>query len=344
MFFIILIVVIIVTPTITATMNKTKRGKTTTTTTTTIEITSSTTNNNTRWKQNAVTVAGGNGLGIESNQLYNPRGIYINNDDQSIYIADTSNHRIVRWEFGADNGEIVAGGNGKGYGIHQLNDPSDVVLDKEKKYIIICDQTNARVTRWSRQNSQDPQILIHRIYCWGLAIDNNGDLYVSDLLKHEVRRFQQGDKEGTVVAGGHGLGSSFDQLWQPSHIFVDEYYSIYVADHMNNRVMKWMKNATKGILVVPEQVSGKNSNPLIFPIGLIVDHMSNIYVSTNGIHQIIRWSPAATEGIPVVGEKEFGVKPTQLLFPQDLSFDGQGNLYVVDRSNDRIQRFDIDLD
>ncbi|CAF3798707.1 unnamed protein product, partial [Adineta steineri] len=61
-------------------------------------------NNNTKWKQNAVTVAGGHGQGNQLNQLNLPFGIYVDNDDDSIYIADTENHRIVKWEFGADKG------------------------------------------------------------------------------------------------------------------------------------------------------------------------------------------------------------------------------------------------
>ncbi|CAF1157191.1 unnamed protein product, partial [Adineta steineri] len=53
---------------------------------------------------------------------------YINDDDHSIYIADTNNHRIVRWEFGTDKGEIVAGGTRPGRELYQLNYPKDVIL------------------------------------------------------------------------------------------------------------------------------------------------------------------------------------------------------------------------
>ncbi|CAF4338070.1 unnamed protein product, partial [Adineta steineri] len=61
--------------------------------------------NNTKWNQDAITVAGGHGRGNQLNQLNQPRGIYVDDDDHSIYIADTGNHRIVRWELGASNGE-----------------------------------------------------------------------------------------------------------------------------------------------------------------------------------------------------------------------------------------------
>ncbi|CAF1274297.1 unnamed protein product [Adineta steineri] len=360
-FFIVLIVVIILVSTITATMKKTKREKPSTTTTTeesTMEgiITSellTTTNeqfdssvmidNNTKWKQNASTVAGGNMPGSGINQLNGPQGIYIDNDDQSIYIADTGNYRIVRWKLGANNGEMVAGGNGPGPETNQLSMPVDVLLDKHKKYLIICDALiNQRVMRWYRQNNPDPEILISHIACWGLAIDNNGDLYISDQGKHQVIRWREGDKEGTVVAGGHEPGNRFDQLTQPMYIFVDKYHSVYIADSMNNRVMKWKKNATEGSLVAPGQVSNVNPNSLVQPISVIVDQMGNAYVSTFGNFQIMRWSPDATAGVPVAGEKIEVSGPTQFLMPNDLSFDRHGNLYVVDMAHGRIQKFDID--
>jgi sugar lactone lactonase YvrE len=62
----------------------------------------------TKWKQHGITVAGGNGRGKKLNQLSSPRGIFID-DNQTIYIADFMNDRIVEWEFNATNGKIVAG-------------------------------------------------------------------------------------------------------------------------------------------------------------------------------------------------------------------------------------------
>jgi sugar lactone lactonase YvrE len=216
-----------------------------------------------------------------------------------------------------------------------LNYPLDVIVDKNKNSLIICDQRNIRVVRWSRQNSQDRQILIERIVCWGLAMDNNEDLYVSNWGENEVRRWAQGDKKGTIVAGGNKQGNEFNQLHEPQFIFVDESHSVYVTDRKNARVMKWIKNATEGI-----PVASKLRNPS----AVIVDHMGNIYIADTLNPQIMRWSPGAIEGNTVVGGKASGSGATQFRSPFDLSFDRQGNLYVVDYGNDRIQKFIIDFD
>ncbi|CAF5145990.1 unnamed protein product, partial [Rotaria sp. Silwood1] len=68
---------------------------------------------NARWQQNGVTVAGGNGTGNGMNQLNFPMGLYID-DEQTVYVADQHNHRIVEWKAGTTAGKVVAGGNERG--------------------------------------------------------------------------------------------------------------------------------------------------------------------------------------------------------------------------------------
>ncbi|CAF4359265.1 unnamed protein product, partial [Adineta steineri] len=63
-----------------------------------------------KWKQNAITVAGGNEKGQQLNQLMGPHGIFID-EKKNIFIADCSNHRIVEWKCNAKIGQIIAGGN-----------------------------------------------------------------------------------------------------------------------------------------------------------------------------------------------------------------------------------------
>jgi NHL repeat len=99
-----------------------------------------------KWIQNGVTVAGGNGGGNGLNQFSDPYGLYVD-DDQTIYVADCSNHRIVEWKSGATSGQVVAGGNGLGNRNDQLNTPMNVIVHKESDYLIICDRNNKRVVQ-----------------------------------------------------------------------------------------------------------------------------------------------------------------------------------------------------
>ncbi|CAM4984108.1 unnamed protein product, partial [Rotaria socialis] len=199
---------------------------------------------NATWKQNGVTIAGGHGQGDATNQLYTPHGLFVD-DDQTVVIADYGNHRIMQWKNGdTTNGQVVAGDKGQGNGLHQLNHPTDVLIDKETDSLIICDRWNRRVVRWSRRSgTTQGEILIDNIDCWGLAMDNQRYLYVSDVVKHEVRRYQLGEKNGTLVAGGNGKGDGLSQLNWPRYFFVDRQHNVYVSDNNNHRVTKCNKGA-----------------------------------------------------------------------------------------------------
>jgi sugar lactone lactonase YvrE len=165
---------------------------------------------NAKWKQNGTTVAGGNELGNEMNQLSFPYGLYVD-DDQTLYIADCGNNRIMEWKYGATSGKVVAGGNrqgnGLGNGTHQLNYPWDVIVNKERDSLIISDSGNKRVVRWPHRNDGDisGETIIPDVDCHGLTVDENGFLYVVDKGYNEVIRYRMNGTDGRVVAGGNGL-------------------------------------------------------------------------------------------------------------------------------------------
>jgi sugar lactone lactonase YvrE len=299
-------------------------------------------NMNTKWIENGTTIAGGNGKGQLSNQLNSPNSISIA-DDQTMYISDSENYRIVKWEYGAKDDQVVAGGNGKGSRIDQFNQLIEVIVDKKNDAFITCDYGNTRVVRWSCQNRTNPQIIISKIHCRGLTMDNNGDLYVSNFGKDEVRRWSEGDKTGTIVAGGNQGGNGLNQLSWPTSIFVDQDHSVYVLDDDNYRVMKWVKDATVGIIVAGRQGEESGFDQLRNPSAVIVDHLGDIYVSDSSQHHILCWSNGSREGSIVLGGNGRGKQPNQFNGPDGLSFDRQGYLYVVDRGNHRIQKFVVDL-
>ncbi|CAF1478908.1 unnamed protein product [Adineta steineri] len=300
-------------------------------------------NINTKWKQHGITIAGGNGDGNQLNQLHRPCGIYVNDDQQTIYITDLINSRIVEWKYGAKNGQVVAGGNREENQSDQLSCPADVIVDKKNDSLIICDFINRRVVRWSRQNGTHVETIIYDIHCQGLTMDNNGNLYVSDCAKNEVRRWKQGERKGTIVAGGNGQGNHLNQLDNPTYIFVDEDQSIYVSDHKNHRVMKWMKGAKEGIVVAGGNGEGNSLTQLSNPEGVTVDHLGNVYVADCYNDRIMRWCEGSYEGSIILGGNGKGEQSNQFNEPTGLSFDVQGNLYVVEYWNHRVQKFDIDF-
>ncbi|CAF4854666.1 unnamed protein product, partial [Rotaria socialis] len=297
---------------------------------------------NARWKQNGLTVAGGNGQGNGINQLSNPWGLYVD-DDQTVYITDSGNHRIVERKSCATNGQVVAGGNEEGSEAHQLSYPRDVIVDKERDSLIICDRSNQRVVRWSRRNGTSRETIISNVTCVGLTMDENGSLYVVNVGNNEVRRYRRGESQGTVVAGGNGRGKRLDQLFSPYYVFVDPDHSVYVSDWGNYRAMKWMEGAKEGIVVADGEGKVNGLTQLSHPRGVVVDQLGTVYVADRVNHRIMRWPKGAIERSVIVGGNGEGGQSNQLNGPFGLSFDRYGNLYVVDKENHRVQKFNIEF-
>ncbi|CAF4425972.1 unnamed protein product, partial [Rotaria magnacalcarata] len=294
---------------------------------------------NATWVQNGVTVAGGHGYGDATNQLSHPFGLFVD-DDQTVVIADFGNHRIMQWKNGdTTNGQVVAGGNGAGNRLHQLNLPTDVLIDKDTDSLIICE--GRRVVRWSRRSGTTKgEILIDNIDRYGVAMDEQRYLYVSDVGKHEVRRYKLGEKNGTRVAGGNGEGNGRSQLNVPTYLFVDRQQNVYVSDRENHRVMKWNKGVKEGIVVAGGQGQGNALTQLSSPQGIFVDTLGTLYVADSLNDRVIRWTQGdKKQDTVIVGGNGRGAGANQFNVPIGLSFDRQGNLYVVDWNNNRVQRF-----
>ncbi|CAF3698455.1 unnamed protein product [Rotaria socialis] len=267
---------------------------------------------NATWTQNGMTIAGGHGLGDATNQLNGPHSLFVG-DDQTVFTADWGDHRIMQWKKGdTTNGQVVAG--------------------------------NGRAVRWSRRSGTiQGEILIDNIACWGLALNEQRYLYVSDYGKHEVRRYQLGEKNGTLVAGGNGKGDGVNQLNLPRYLFVDQQQNVYVSDFDNNRVVKWNKGEKEGIVIAGGQGKGGALTQLSSPLGLFIDTLGTLYVADEGNHRVMRWTQGDNkQGTVIVGGNSQGAGANQFNYPRGLSFDRHGNLYVADLHNHRAQRFSIE--
>jgi DNA-binding beta-propeller fold protein YncE len=286
--------------------------------------------------KNGVTIAGGHGKGSALNQLSEPCGIYVD-DDQTLFLADLDNHRIVAWKPGATSGQVVAGGNGSGNRPDQLSEPIAVIIDKETDSLIICDTDNRRVVRWSLRNRTFQEIIIENIECVGLAMDEQRCLYISH--PDRVTRYRMGEASGTVVAGGNGRGNNLNQLNCPTFVFVDRDHSVYVSDWYNHRVMKWLNGAKEGVVVAGDRGLGDALRQLHAPRVVLVDQLGTVYVADYGNHRVSRWREGAVEGDAIVGGNGRGKQNNQFNQPLGLSFDWRGNLYVVDCHNHRVQQF-----
>jgi sugar lactone lactonase YvrE len=279
------------------------------------------------WNTNGTTVAGGNGQGSGLNQLDHPMGLFID-DNASIYIADTYNHRIIKWLSGASHGEIIINSN------QSKNYVSKVIVHRNGT-IYYCDRFHNRIQQWFNYTEQT---ILSNISCWGLTLDNEGSLYISGHDDHRILKWPSQQ----IVAGGNGEGNDNDQLSSPYQIFLDRNQTIYIADYFNHRIMKWFNDLQEGLVVAGGNGYGDQIDQLKLPHSVIVDQMGTMYIVDFGNDRIMRWFKYSTKGTIIIGNDGSGNRTSQLSDPYDIAFDRQGNLYVADTSNHRIQMYQID--
>jgi DNA-binding beta-propeller fold protein YncE len=290
--------------------------------------------NTTKWRQNGIII-------YDQLVLGNTRSMYVH-DDGTIYTIHAGPTFIIEWKPNIKNGRVVAGANKVGSSTHQLLSPQALIVDKKTDSIIICDDSKKQILRFARQNAINEDVIISDIDCFDLAMDDKGYLYVSDIGKDDVKRWEIGVNDSSIlVAGGNGRGNHLGQFFWPVSIVVDTDYSLYVVDKGNDRVMKWMKDAKEGIVVAGGNDKGYSLTQLNTPLDVIVDHLGNVYVTDSNNYRVMRWIKGATEGSIVLGGKGSGNRTYQFKFPVNLSFDKYNNLYVYDQVNRRIQKFYI---
>ncbi|CAF5108533.1 unnamed protein product, partial [Rotaria sp. Silwood1] len=90
-----------------------------------------------------IVVAGGQGEGKALTQLSYPKGLFVDHLG-TIYVADTGNHRVMRWSKGAKQGTVIA----RGTGTSKLYYPEGLTIDKHD-YLYVVDWGNDRVRRFS---------------------------------------------------------------------------------------------------------------------------------------------------------------------------------------------------
>ncbi|CAF4649772.1 unnamed protein product, partial [Rotaria magnacalcarata] len=64
-----------------------------------------------------------------------------------LYVSDYAKHEVRRYQSGDNIGTLVAGGNGNGGGLNQLNVPEYLFVDRDHS-VYVSDNYNHRVMKW----------------------------------------------------------------------------------------------------------------------------------------------------------------------------------------------------
>lgn len=283
-------------------------------------------------KGSAVTIAGGNGNGGNSNQLDRPydvafapdgklyilepnpnririwntttnleesrinipfRGEYFYIDSEgNIYMNDEWNHSIKKRAVGSTSWTIVAGGNGDGDAANQFRNPK------------------------------------------GFTIDSEGNIYVADTENDRIQKWAEGASSGVTVAGGNGRGHDWynnpSQLHSPYDIILDANGDYYISQPNTELVTYWKAGESER--------SGVIQN--IRPSFSSKDQNGTIYFSDEQNHSIKKLV-GITNVSTVIGGNGNGNSLDQFNHPMGLVFDQDGNLFISDLDNDRVQKVQL---
>jgi sugar lactone lactonase YvrE len=206
----------------------------------------------------------------------------------------------------------------------------------------------------------------------GIAVDVNGNLYLSDSRNTRVLRFDaaQGKVNGASADGvlgqltfvTNGYNTSASAFIAVAGVVTDAGGRVWVADGANNRVLRFDNaialangSAASGVLGQPDfttRTSGTSDRKMSSPTSLTVDAAGNLYVGERGNHRVlVFWNAAAKPNGAgadrVLGQKTFiagadnAVVGTQanIYLPYALTTDLKGNLYVADGGFNRVLIF-----
>ncbi len=168
----------------------------------------------------------------------------------SLYVSDVKKNEVRRWKRGDQNGTIVAGGNGKGNHLNQLNFFTYIFVDEDDS-LYVSDTRNDRVMKWVKDAKEGIVVaggngqgdsLTQLSSPQGVIVDQLGQICVADGGNGRVMRWFQGAKEGTIVVGGNGFGKQSNQFKSPSGLSFDRQGNLYVVDWLNNRIQNFEVN------------------------------------------------------------------------------------------------------
>ena len=136
--------------------------------------------------------AGTDTAGSTASTLYSPHGIFVD-DNLNLYVADSTNNRIQKFQSGQLNGTTIAGAGATS--TITLNYPTAVILDADG-YLFIVDSWNHRIVasgpygfRCIAACSGNGSTSSQLSYPQTLSFDSYGNIFVTDQSNNRIQTF-----------------------------------------------------------------------------------------------------------------------------------------------------------
>lgn len=192
-------------------------------------------------------------MGNTNNLLYYPYKLWCDENSGTFYIADSFNHRIMRYSSNTASGDIIAGDNFAGLNPSQLSYPYGFHFDPLTNSLLIANAGGNNILRWRIGASNWTLVAGSSIGSSGntatllsepsdVLLDPMGNMYVVDMGNHRIQFFSSDQTNGVTIAGSTSLsGDNATLLNAPSTLTLDNQLNLYVVDQSNNRIQKFIR-------------------------------------------------------------------------------------------------------
>ena len=169
----------------------------------------------------------------------------------------------------------------------------------------------------------------HFSYPQFIAVDGDGNSYVTDLGNKQVQKFSS---SGEFVSAWGGSGYLDGQFHYPSGIAVNDNF-VFVADHDLHSIQKFSLNGT---FVDQWGSFGIKDSQFKYPYGVTVDSENNVYVVDTGNQRIQKFT---SDGEYILSFGSSGMGDGEFLTVIGIDTDADDNVYVTDKGNRKIEKF-----
>jgi sugar lactone lactonase YvrE len=257
---------------------------------------------------------------------------------QSLYVADTFNDRIVKYNTLSPSATPVVVKTGLLY-------PAGIRTDQNDNFYVI-EGNNGNSPEYEDMYSPNFSTLLNQcsvspsLGAWGVAVNTSGNVYVSGLNSLSVTVLQ-GCSEPTEVPTPTSTPisgllscpvSNILQASQPWGVALGPQGNVYVADASENTIDNFSPAGNAQLPVI-------NLGAPSLPVGVAVDGEGNIFVTDENLDQVDVY---ASNGTPITQWGSVGTSTSEFEAPYGIAVTGTSagtTVYVADQGNQLIKEY-----
>jgi autotransporter-associated beta strand protein len=308
-----------------------------------------------------------------SSGFSSPQGI-VSDNVGNIYVADETKNQIIKVN-SSGTATIFAGNSlgtsgssdGVGTSASFLN-PTGITIDKSNSFLYVTDKGNHTIRKITISSAlvttlagiqgtygaMNSTLSASKFFSpSGITIDINGDLYITEVGNHLIRKISISTNQVSTIAGitnsvgsqnGAALSSKFNI---PTGIAISATGDIYIADSGNQLIRKISNNTVStfaGIDGNQGSLDGIGLSATFYtPYGIIINQYGDIFITEKNSH-IIRRIDQKTNVTRIAGVVNSpalangNALTAQFKIPAGICSDLSGNLFISDAGNLKIRK------